>query len=151
GSAWRWPRTHSGTSGNLAAGVRVRRLRSRRMRTTTRITTRIALALGLCIAPLTLLGCVQAPTLSVPGQIPSPAPTAEGSEVPTCPKASVKVSDADELQDALDDAEPGEVIRLADGRYDARFEIENSGTRDEPIWLCGSAKAVLDGGNPKKG
>jgi len=121
------------------------------MRTTSRITPRIALALGLCIAPLTLLGCVQAPTLSVPGRVPSPAASADGTEVPRCPTASVTVADADELQDALDDAEPGDVIRLADGRYDGRFEIENSGARDEPIWLCGSAKAVLDGGNPKKG
>ncbi|GMA90304.1 right-handed parallel beta-helix repeat-containing protein [Homoserinibacter gongjuensis] len=74
-----------------------------------------------------------------------------GDAVPSCPSASVKVSDADELEDALDDAEPGDVIRVADGRYDDRFEIDRSGTDDEPIWLCGSSKAVIDGGNPQKG
>jgi hypothetical protein len=64
----------------------------------------------------------------------------------------VKVSDEDELQDALDDARPGDVIQLASGRYDDRFEIDrSSGTADEPIWVCGTSKTVLDGGNPDKG
>jgi len=83
--------------------------------------------------------------------MPSASPSAVGDAVPSCPKASVKVSDADELEDALDDADPGDVIRLADGRYDDRFTIDRSGTADKPIWLCGSAGAVLDGGNPQKG
>jgi hypothetical protein len=121
-----------------------------------RTKTRITLAIGLCAAPLALFGCAEAPTLSVTGRVPTPTPSASGDAVlgdtvPSCPKASVKVSDADELDDALDDADPGDVIRLADGRYDDRFEIDRSGKADKPIWLCGSAKAVLDGGNPKKG
>ncbi len=105
----------------------------------------------MCLAPLTLLGCVEAPTLSVPGQVPTPTPAAEGATVPSCPQTSVKVSDAEELEDALDDARAGDVIRLADGRYDDRFEIDRSGRADKPIWLCGSSEAVLDGGNPQKG
>src|SRR5690606_21691039 len=116
-----------------------------------RTRTRIAVIIGLCAAPLTLVGCAATPTQSVPGQVPTPTPSAGGDAVPSCPSASVKVSDADELEDALDDAQPGDVIRLADGRYDDRFEIERPGEADEPIWLCGSPKAVLDGGNPQKG
>jgi hypothetical protein len=121
-----------------------------------RTTTRITLVLGLCVAPIaTFLGCAATPTSSVSSPssdaMPSATPAAGAASVPTCPKASVKVSDADELDDALDDARPGDVIRLADGRYDDRFEIDRSGRADEPIWLCGSARAVLGGGNPKKG
>jgi hypothetical protein len=123
-----------------------------------RTTTRIAVVLGLCIAPLAAFaGCAAIPTPSAPATTPAPSPTTSATPsagddvVPSCPQASVKVSDADELEDALDDARPGDVIRIADGRYDDRFEIDRSGTADEPIWLCGSSRAVLDGGNPQKG
>jgi hypothetical protein len=83
-----------------------------------------------------------APSTAAP---PPPAPTApaaapcEGSDV-------VDVSDADGLQRALDDARPGQVIRLADGRYEGNFSATVEATADAPILLCGSRAAVLDGG-----
>lgn len=125
-----------------------------------RTSSRITLALALCLAPLALFGCAQTPVDSAPDRIspptpsptsPTPTPAADDAVVPSCPKATVTVSDSAALDDALDDAQPGDVIRLADGRYDDRFRIDRSGTAEEPIWLCGSARAVLDGGNPKKG
>jgi hypothetical protein len=55
------------------------------------------------------------------------------------------VSDAGELQDALDDAGPGSVIVLADGEYAGAFTAEAAGTRAEPVTLCGSRDARLVG------
>ncbi len=55
--------------------------------------------------------------------------------------------DAAGLRKALASAEPGDVIRLADGEYVGGFEITRSGTRRGPIFLCGSREAVLDGQN----
>lgn len=40
---------------------------------------------------------------------------------------------------------PGDVIRMADGIYPGEFAITSSGTRDQPIFLCGTRDAVLDG------
>jgi hypothetical protein len=51
------------------------------------------------------------------------------------------------LQQALDDARPGQLIRLADGRYEGGFVATAEGTPDSPIRLCGSRDAVLDGGD----
>jgi hypothetical protein len=55
------------------------------------------------------------------------------------------------LEDALDSAAPGDVIGLADGTYEGHFEITTSGTADQPSFLCGSASAVLDGGDVDEG
>ena len=76
------------------------------------------------------------------GEGPLPATTPA-----ECPPATVEVSDSESLQAALDAAEPGAVIGLADGSYPGRFVTSVSGTRDAPTWLCGSAEAVLDGGD----
>jgi hypothetical protein len=71
--------------------------------------------------------------------------------MPGCPAATVDVASADQLQQALDSAAPGDVIGLADGVYEGNFETQASGTTDEPIVLCGSADAILDSGGPKEG
>ncbi len=57
------------------------------------------------------------------------------------------VSDAESLQAALDAAQPGDVITLADGVYRGTFEIAASGTADNPIVIRGADEdgAVLDG------
>jgi hypothetical protein len=86
--------------------------------------------------------------------LPDAAPAGEGrlpdaSEV-TCPPATVEVADAAGLDEALAGAGPGESIWLADGTYGGRFRTELSGTPDNPLWLCGSADAVLDGGDPEE-
>lgn len=87
---------------------------------------------------------------------PSDAPTIAGapaagkgrlpdSSPVSCPKATTTVSDADGLQDALDEAKPGGVIELEGGTYTGEFSTEASGTAAEPIYLCGPKAAVLDG------
>jgi hypothetical protein len=69
----------------------------------------------------------------------------------TCPAPTAEVSTAAQLQAALDAAAPGTVIGLADGTYDGQFSASASGTAEQPIWLCGSPKAVLRGPGPDNG
>ncbi|HRD63127.1 MAG TPA: NosD domain-containing protein [Nocardioides sp.] len=79
------------------------------------------------------------------------APAGEGdlpeSDAVTCPAATTTVSDADQLQAALDDAQPGDTIELQEGTYSGNFVTTASGTDAQPIFLCGSSDAVLDGGD----
>ncbi len=65
---------------------------------------------------------------------------------PVHPSAK-SVSDAAGLQAALDAAQPGDVITLADGIYRGSFEITASGTAADPIVIRGQDEdgAVLDG------
>jgi hypothetical protein len=76
-------------------------------------------------------------------------------EVPSvpaeCPAATVRVSSADELVAALTAAVPGTAIELAPGTYEGNFVATASGTENAPIFLCGSAGAVIDGGGIDEG
>ncbi|MGW1624474.1 right-handed parallel beta-helix repeat-containing protein [Streptomyces sp. NPDC002172] len=80
-------------------------------------------------------------------------PTATGSAAAVasgpvkCPAATVTVSDAKSLKDALDQAQPGDVIKMADGVYSDRFTATTPGTADRPIFLCGGPGAVIDAGD----
>lgn len=74
-----------------------------------------------------------------------PAPP-EGAVDATCPEATVEVATAADLEAALEDAAPGEVISLAPGRYSGEFIATVDGEPDAPITLCGTAESVLDGG-----
>ncbi|HEV3174249.1 MAG TPA: hypothetical protein VGZ32_28125 [Actinocrinis sp.] len=65
----------------------------------------------------------------------------------TCPAATVNVSTADQLTQALAAAQPGTVIQLADGTYSGNFSGTAVGTADQPVFLCGGSGAVLDGGS----
>jgi nitrous oxidase accessory protein NosD len=96
---------------------------------------------------LALTGC--AATSASPPH-PDPTPT-ETDGALDCPAPTIEVSTAEELTDALAGAGPGDVIRLTDGRYEGEFELTSSGTADDPIWLCGSPDAVLDGGDTQHG
>jgi len=58
----------------------------------------------------------------------------------------VDVADANGLQQALDLAVPGQVVRLADGRYEGAFVASADAPADAPIQLCGGRGAILDGG-----
>jgi parallel beta-helix repeat protein len=91
---------------------------------------------------------------------PGPITADDGSTVaadrPTdlpvrCPEPTVRVSTEAELQAALDAAEPGDSIQLADGIYVGNFEATRAGTRAQPISLCGGPGAVLTGGGIKEG
>jgi hypothetical protein len=70
--------------------------------------------------------------------------------VPADPPAPqlVNVSDGSGLQSALDNAQPGTIIVLADGTYSGTFSIDASGTAANPIVIRGQSRdgVILDGG-----
>lgn len=68
----------------------------------------------------------------------------------TCPEATLTVSTADELRDALVSPAPGTVISLEPGTYEGEFTATGRATADEPVFVCGGADAVLRGEGPKK-
>ncbi|GAB3658409.1 hypothetical protein GCM10027589_18950 [Actinocorallia lasiicapitis] len=80
----------------------------------------------------------------------APAEPAPGGDV-ECPDPTVSVGSADELVEALAAAKPGDSIGLEDGTYEGKFVAKNPGTKEQPIFLCGGAGAVIDGGGIKKG
>ena len=59
----------------------------------------------------------------------------------------VSVSSATQLSTALQDARPGDLIELADGRYAGRFSSAAAGLRGQRITLCGTRNAILDAGS----
>lgn len=84
------------------------------------------------------------------------ADTATGTAAPAsgsdrCPEPTAEVATADELQSALEDARPGDVVALAPGRYEGEFTASVDGTADAPITVCGTAESILDGGGVSKG
>jgi hypothetical protein len=101
------------------------------------------------------------------GSSPSPSPSSTGPPPPPppvdCGTPDVVAVDAPSLAAALAAAQPGQTIGLADGSYlgdtvrdrsgdePGRFVVRASGTRSQPITLCGSRQAVLDGGGPGGG
>jgi hypothetical protein len=58
------------------------------------------------------------------------------------------VHNAQELTSALEAAQPGDIITLADGVYRGEFRLNTAGTADNPIVIRGASQegAVLDGG-----
>ncbi|AGZ42814.1 right-handed parallel beta-helix repeat-containing protein [Actinoplanes friuliensis] len=87
-------------------------------------------------------------TAPATGPLPTTTVAAGGT---TCPAATVSVGDADSLTAALDQAQPGTSILLADGVYEGAFVGDAKGTAAKPIFVCGGPGAVLDGGGIKKG
>lgn len=67
---------------------------------------------------------------------------------PQTPRA-IAVADATMLRAALQAAQPGDVITLADGTYAGTFAIARSGTAEQPIVIRGASRdgVILDGGN----
>jgi hypothetical protein len=90
----------------------------------------------------------QAATPPVTGE-PGPSSSRPGNA--TCPAPTVTVRDADSLTAALAAAAPGTSIWMQDGVYGGRFKATTSGTANSPIFLCGGARAVIDGGSVKGG
>jgi hypothetical protein len=62
---------------------------------------------------------------------------------PAAGAETIEVTTAEELAQALDDAEPGDTISLAPGDYQGSFAPTASGTAEEPITLTGPRDAVL--------
>ena len=97
-----------------------------------------------------------APSTTATPQVLTPSTTpatgaAAAAGATTCPAATVTVSDAGGLTEALAAAAPGTSIHLADGLYPGAFVATAKGTADRPIFVCGGPGAVLDGGGVKKG
>ncbi|NYE19868.1 right-handed parallel beta-helix repeat-containing protein [Microbacterium immunditiarum] len=109
----------------------------------------IVAALAL-LAPLA--GCASGPASggSPSGAPPSPTPTAPapagGAAEVECEDATAEPTTTQELEDALDAAQPGDVIALQPGTYEGEFVASAQGTQDAPITLCGPEDAILDGG-----
>ena len=79
------------------------------------------------------------------------AQTAPVASCPTTYTREIPVRNPSELQTALTNAKPGDLISLTDGVYSGRFTISVSGSASQPIAICGSANAILDGGSTKSG
>jgi hypothetical protein len=82
-----------------------------------------------------------------PPFIGSPIPNSAGGGCPTDHARRIDVTNAAELEAALANVQPGDLIQLADGVYDGIFVAERSGTAEARIALCGSRNAVIDGGD----
>lgn len=76
----------------------------------------------------------------------SASPAESAAPELACPAETVKITSADELESALEDAEPGAVLELEPGRYVGEFVTTRDGRTDAPITLCGTPDSVLDGG-----
>jgi hypothetical protein len=85
---------------------------------------------------------------TAPEETPSPTPDEQPNAAQSegCPAATVEVASAAQLQDALDGAGPGTIIRLDGGTYTGEFSATASGDEDNPIMLCGTRESILDGG-----
>ncbi len=81
----------------------------------------------------------------------SPDATPGGTACASNAGRRVDVSTAAELRAALSAAQPGDLILLADGTYAGTFVAAASGTAGAGIALCGSRRAVLDGGDVGNG
>lgn len=79
---------------------------------------------------------------------PTAAPKSTATPVPIqdCPDATVTVSTASELTDALAEAGPGTVIQLAETVFEGEFTATGDGTAEEPITVCGTRDSILNGG-----
>jgi len=63
-----------------------------------------------------------------------------------CPAPDVTVTTRKELEAAAKAAAPGTVISLAPGTWPGQLDITARGTSAQPVWICGSADVVIDGG-----
>jgi hypothetical protein len=66
-------------------------------------------------------------------------------------ESGTTVSTGADLSDALLTATPGDVILLEPGTYSGSFSTTASGTAQDPIVLCGTRDAILDGGDVSSG
>jgi hypothetical protein len=101
------------------------------------------LLMALLLCALLLSGCT-ASTAS--GASAATAASASATAAP-CGRGAIPVGTTPRaLQRALDSANPGDVLQLADTTYEGAFVITRSGTSADPVTLCGTAASVLSGG-----
>jgi hypothetical protein len=108
-----------------------------------------ALAGGSAKVTATAQGVSGEAAVSVTAPAPTPQPAGDCSNYSYT--RLVPVSTASQLTDAITDARPGDMIQLTDGVYSGRFTGSVSGTAANLIVLCGSRKALLDGGSITSG
>ncbi|MCC4909162.1 right-handed parallel beta-helix repeat-containing protein [Microbacterium sp. cx-59] len=102
----------------------------------------------LVAAVLLLAGCTATAASPDPDAAPSGSATPSASATPdnACAPGARLVGDTPKkLQAALDAAEPGDVLQLADVTYTGSFTIRTSGTEAAPIILCGTSGSALEG------
>ncbi|WP_061300121.1 hypothetical protein [Herbidospora cretacea] len=87
----------------------------------------------------------------VASQQPPDIAIPDGEGKIACPEATVTVTTAEELTGALAQAQPGDVIFMEPGEYQGHFVAAAKGTKDQPIFVCGSRDAIIDGGGVKEG
>ncbi|HYI34700.1 MAG TPA: right-handed parallel beta-helix repeat-containing protein [Glaciibacter sp.] len=68
-----------------------------------------------------------------------------------CPPSTVTVHNAAELEKAAAAAKPGNVIKLAAGKYYGQMNLTVNGAAGKPVWICGPRDAVIDGTGISKG
>ncbi|WP_104138157.1 right-handed parallel beta-helix repeat-containing protein [Cryobacterium sp. Y62] len=83
---------------------------------------------------------------AVPSTAPTPAPIST-HRYANCPAATVTVTTAKELMTASAQAQPGTVIKMAPGTYNAQINMTVNGTASNPIWVCGPRTAVVNAGS----
>ncbi|TFD47523.1 hypothetical protein E3T46_17125 [Cryobacterium sp. Hh11] len=83
---------------------------------------------------------------AVPSTAPTPAPIST-HRYADCPAATVTVTTAKELMTAAAQAQPGTVIKMAPGTYNAQINMTVNGTATNPIWVCGPRTAVVNVGS----
>jgi len=101
---------------------------------------------NIAIGVLLIAGC-SSKNIAIHNNTPKeliPAPQTKSAKV-------VHVATATELKTALLSAKPGDSVVLKDGIYSGKFEITNSGTSNQPIFLTGSENAMLDAGTTATG
>ena len=92
-----------------------------------------------------------APVTTAPHVIEPVTDPGGGAAPVSCPAPTKRVGTAAELQSALDTANAGDVIVVADGTYSGNFVLARSGSAGRPIVVCGSPNAILDAGGIKNG
>ncbi|MEF2977449.1 right-handed parallel beta-helix repeat-containing protein [Subtercola sp. YIM 133946] len=91
------------------------------------------------------LGRTSRPSDTVTATVPA-SQVPDYESVSDCPNPTTTVSTSSALQRALGAAKPGTVIRIQPGTYNHVFTVKTAGTADKPIWICGSARVIINGG-----
>jgi hypothetical protein len=109
----------------------------------------IALVLPLAAAVVACSDAGSPTSLNSPASLDAPRlATYSAAPCDTLPYTrKVSVTTATELKSAISNAQPGDVIRLADGTYTGTFNATRPGTATKPITVCGSKSAVLTSGS----
>jgi hypothetical protein len=102
--------------------------------------------LATSVAVVVLVGLCAAPTGASAATIKDPTGICTGSYV-----RRVNVASTAQLTRALRYARPGDYIHLANGTYRSHFVARVSGTATRRITICGSRRAILNGGSLKTG